>query len=242
MSIEPPTSEDLRRVAEKIGMSLDGEEADAHLAALAPFFAVYSALDALPEELPVSKYPREAIHRPVGDENRWNAWYVKARVRGAESGPLAGKTVAIKDNVMLAGVPLLNGASIFDGYVPEIDATIVARILDAGGEILGKANCECLCASAGSHTGAAGPVENPHRPGYSAGGSSSGSAALVAGGEVDLAIGGDQGGSIRIPAALCGVYGMKPTHGLVPYTGVVPIEPLEAAPELGPGSPAGLAR
>ena len=70
----------------------------------------------------------------------------------------------------------------------------------------------------------AGPVHNPHKRGYSAGGSSSGSAALVAAGEVDMAIGGDQGGSIRMPAAYCGIYGMKPTHGLVPYTGVMPIE------------------
>src|ERR1043166_9399496 len=71
------------------------------------------------------------------------------------------------------------------------------------------------------HTG---PVHNPHKRGYSAGGSSSGSAVLVATGEVDMAIGGDQGGSIRIPSSFCGVYGMKPTHGLVPYTGIMPIE------------------
>jgi amidase len=78
--------------------------------------------------------------------------------------------------------------------------------------------------SGGSHTSAAGPVHNPRKLGYSAGGSSSGSAALLAAGEVDMAIGGDQGGSIRIPAAYCGVYGMKPTHGLVPYTGIMPVE------------------
>src|SRR5207248_4308121 len=71
---------------------------------------------------------------------------------------------------------------------------------------------------------ATGPVHNPHRMGYSAGGSSSGSAAVVALGEVPMALGGDQGGSIRIPAAFCGIYGLKPTHGLVPYTGIMPIE------------------
>lgn len=83
---------------------------------------------------------------------------------------------------------------------------------------------ECLCLSGGSHTNATGLVHNPHRIGYSAGGSSSGSAVLVALGEVDMAIGGDQGGSIRMPASFCGVYGMKPTWGLVPYTGILPIE------------------
>jgi amidase len=97
-------------------------------------------------------------------------------------------------------------------------------MLDAGGTILGKVHCEYFCFSGGSHTSAAGPVQNPRKPGYSAGGSSSGSAAVVAAGDVEMAIGGDQGGSIRIPAAYCGVYGMKPTYGLVPYTGVFPIE------------------
>jgi amidase len=119
---------------------------------------------------------------------------------------------------------MMNGASTLEGYTPDIDATIVTRILDAGGIIVGKAHCEYFCFSGGSHTSAAGPVHNPRKLGYSAGGSSSGSAALLAAGEVDMAIGGDQGGSIRIPAAYCGVYGMKPTHGLVPYTGIMPVE------------------
>lgn len=108
--------------------------------------------------------------------------------------------------------------------MPEIDATLVTRILDAGGTIVGKAHCEYFCVSGGSHTNATGPVHNPHKRGYSAGGSSSGSAVLVALGEVDMAIGGDQGGSIRMPASFSGVYGLKPTHGLVPYTGIMPIE------------------
>jgi amidase len=119
---------------------------------------------------------------------------------------------------------MMNGASTLKGYVPEVDATVVTRLLDAGGTILGKAVCEYFCFSGGSHTSASGPVHNPWRHGYSAGGSSSGSAALVAAGEVDMALGGDQGGSIRMPASYCGIYGLKPTHGLVPYTGIMPIE------------------
>ena len=89
---------------------------------------------------------------------------------------------------------------------------------------MGKAHCEYFCLSGGSHTSAMGPVHNPYKYGYSAGGSSSGSGALVGAGEVDMAIGGDQGGSIRMPSCWSGCYGMKPTHGLVPYTGVMPIE------------------
>jgi amidase len=116
------------------------------------------------------------------------------------------------------------GADLLDGYVPDVDATIVERILDAGGEIAGKAVCEYYCVSGGSHTSSTGPVQNPRKPGYSAGGSSSGSAALVACGEVDMAIGGDQAGSIRIPASHCGIVGLKPTFGLVPYTGIAPLE------------------
>ena len=108
--------------------------------------------------------------------------------------------------------------------MPDVDATIVERILDAGGEIAGKAVCEYYCVSGGSQTSATGPVQNPRKPGYSAGGSSSGSAALVAAGDVDMAIGGDQAGSIRIPASHCGIVGLKPTYGLVPYTGIVPLE------------------
>src|SRR5947207_2492058 len=92
--------------------------------------------------------------------------------------------------------------------------------LDAGGEIAGKAVCEYFCVSGGSHTSSTGPVHNPRKRGYSAGGSSSGSAALVAAGEVDMAMGGDQAGSIRIPASHCGIVGLKPTFGLVPYTGI----------------------
>jgi len=163
-------------------------------------------------------------YRPAGDENRYNAWYVKATIQGAPGGKLAGKTVAVKDNVCVAGVPMMNGASILEGYTPDVDATVVTRLLDAGATIAGKAHCEYYCFSGGSHTSAAGPVHNPHRRGYSAGGSSSGSAALVAAGEVDMAIGGDQGGSIRMPAAYCGIVGMKPTWGLVPYSGIMPIE------------------
>jgi amidase len=186
--------------------------------------AAYHAVEAMADPMPPVKYPRTPGSRPQGAENKYNAWYYKSEVQGAPSGKLKGKRIALKDNICLAGVPMMNGASSLEGYVPDVDATIVTRILDAGGTILGKVHCEYFCFSGGSHTSSAGPVHNPRKMGYSAGGSSSGSAAVVAAGDVEMAIGGDQGGSIRIPAAYCGVYGLKPTHGLVPYTGVFPIE------------------
>ena len=224
MAVREPTADQLLDIAETIGLDLSREDVESFGALIAPNIAAYNLVDAMPDELPPVKYPRTPGRRPTGEENPLNAWYYKTTVKGAPRGKLKGKTVALKDNVMLAGVPMMNGASTLEGYVPEIDATVVSRILDAGGEIAGKAHCESFCLSGGSHTNATGPVHNPHRHGYSAGGSSSGSAALVAAGEVDMAIGGDQGGSIRIPASFCGIYGMKATHGLVPYTGIMPIE------------------
>lgn len=96
----------------------------------------------------------------------------------------------------------------------------MTRLLEAGAEIVGKAVCENMCHSATSHSAATGPVENPFAKGYSSGGSSSGSGVLVALGEVDMSIGADQGGSVRIPACNCGIVGLKPTFGLIPYTGM----------------------
>ena len=105
--------------------------------------------------------------------------YWRCDIKGAPSGKLKGKTVAIKDNTCVAGVPMMNGSRILDGFVPDIDATVVSRILDAGGHIVGKAVCENLCCDGGSFTAATGPVVNPHNETRMAGGSSSGSAALV---------------------------------------------------------------
>jgi amidase len=133
---------------------------------------------------------------------------------------LKGKTVCLKDNICVAGVPCLLGTDTFRDWVPHTDATVVSRIIDAGGVITGKAVCENLSRGAVSATAATGPVHNPYARGYSVGGSSSGTAAIVASGGADMGIGCDQGGSIRIPAALTGLYGFKPTMGLVPYTGI----------------------
>jgi amidase len=223
-TVRLPTIEQLRALAAELHMSMSDAELAVHQTALSPAIDAYNALDQMADELPPVRYPRLPGARPAPEANQYGAWYIKTRVEGAPSGKLKGKQVALKDNICLAGVPMMNGASTLEGYVPDIDATMVARILDAGGTIVGKTVCEYFCFSGGSHTSATGPVHNPHRRGFSAGGSSSGSAAVVAAGEVPMALGGDQGGSIRIPASFCGIYGMKPTHGLVPYSGIMPIE------------------
>ncbi len=224
MTVRRPTHAQLKTIVEDLGMHMSDARIQEFLVLMDDTIKAYDRVDSLPDYLPPVDYPRTSGTRPTGEDNPLNAWYVKTEIRGAPRGPLAGKTVAIKDNVCVAGVPMMNGASTLKGYTPDVDATIVTRLLDAGATIVGKAHCEYFCLSGGSHTNATGPVHNPHKMGFSAGGSSSGSGALVGGGFVDMAIGGDQGGSIRMPASYCGCYGMKPTHGLVPYTGVMPIE------------------
>ncbi|WP_043364174.1 amidase [Belnapia sp. F-4-1] len=223
-TLKLPGIEEWRKVAGELGLNLSDDDLAQHRAALTGSFAAYNLVDQMPDEIPEVTFPRTPGRRPGAEENPHGAWYVKSTVQGASSGKLKGKTIALKDNICLAGVPMMNGASTLEGYVPDVDATVVTRILEAGGSIVGKTVCEYFCFSGGSHTSAPAPVHNPHRMGYSAGGSSSGSAAVVAAGEVPMALGGDQGGSIRMPASFCGIYGMKPTHGLVPYTGIMPIE------------------
>jgi amidase len=224
MTIIRPNLDQMRSVAESLSLSLNDDDLKSFIDLMANSFASYDEIDSIPDYLPVVEYPRTPGYHPGPGENPHNAWYVKTKIKGAREGKLSGKSVAVKDNVAIAGVPMMNGASILEGYTPDVDATIVTRLLDAGAVITGKSQCEYYCFSGGSHTGAQGPVHNPHKHGYSAGGSSSGSAALLAAGEVDLAVGGDQGGSIRTPSAYCGVVGLKPTWGLIPYTGAMPIE------------------
>jgi amidase len=224
MTVRRPTLEQMKTLIAGLNMTMSDAEVQDYMTEMEGSMLAYDRIDSLPDYLPKVKYPRTPGYRPSQSDNPLNAWYVKAEVKGASSGPLEGKKIVLKDNVCLAGVPMMNGSSTLEGYVPDLDATIVTRMLDAGATIVGKAHCEYFCLSGGSHTNATGPVHNPWRMGWMTGGSSSGTAALVASGEVEMGIGGDQGGSIRMPASLCGIYGMKPTHGLVPYTGVMPIE------------------
>lgn len=178
-----------------------------------------------PDYQPVPDFdssPRNDIYLPAKPDNPLGAWAYRCTCTHSHpsSDLLKDKTICLKDNIAMAGVPCLLGTDTFTGWVPKTDATVVTRILAHGGTIAGKAVCENLSRGAVSATAASGPVDNPYAKGYSAGGSSSGTAALVASGAVDMGIGCDQGGSIRIPASLCGLYGFKPTTGLVPYTGI----------------------
>src|SRR5258708_23454029 len=224
MAVRRPNAKELQQAARELGLNLSDADAVSFHGLMQGQLDAYDLVDDMVAPLPEVKYPRAPGVRPQPDDNPYGAWAVKPRIQGARLGKLTGKRVASKDNVCVAGVPMMNGASILEGYVPEIDATIVTRMLDEGADILGKSVCEYYCASGGSHTSANGVVENPTVPGHNAGGSSSGSTALVMANLVDMATGGDQGGSIRIPASYGGAVGLKPTHGLVPYTGIFAVE------------------
>lgn len=216
----PVGSGEVRQAAARLGLALGEEEYGPLAEEVGSLIGEVRRMDSIADHLPAVTHPRTSGYRPPPEEDSLHAWYWKSDIPGAAGGPLSGLTFAVKDNICVSGVPMMNGASFLEGYVPEIDASVVSRLLDAGAIFKGKATCEYLCFAGDSDTNATGPTDNPHRPGYSAGGSSSGSAALVAAGEVDFALGCDQGGSIRMPAHFCGVVGMKPTWGLVPYTGI----------------------
>jgi amidase len=222
--VPKPTAEELARVAERIGYRSALDSIDEYAALVSAMLEAYDAVDAVDEEPVLATRERVDTRVPTAEEDPHHTWYVRTSIRGAATGPLAGARLAVKDSVMVAGVPMMNGADLLEGYVPDVDATVVTRALEAGAEIVGKTACEYFCLSGGSHTNAHGPTHNPHRHGWSAGGSSSGSAVAVATGEADMALGADQAGSIRMPASFTGVVGLKPTYSLVPYTGIAPIE------------------
>ena len=219
-----PTLDELRADAQAVGVNLSDSELKAvHAYAADCLKTAERVTKALPPPAPPKYGPRQST-RPAPSDNPLNAWYVTASIKGAPTGPLAGKRIAIKDNVCVAGLPMMNGSKVLEGFVPDTDATVVTRLLDAGAEIAGKSVCESFCMDFGSHTADTGFVYNPHDRTRTTGGSSSGSAALVASGAVDMAIGCDEGGSIRVPSAFCGIVGLKPSWGLVPFTGIFPLE------------------
>ncbi|MGN6869299.1 MAG: amidase family protein [Solirubrobacteraceae bacterium] len=217
--LRPPTPDDLARAAEREHLNLSLEECRELAPFAADFVRAFDDVEELPDlQVPV-RYPRTPGSRPTPEEDPVNAFVRVLEIQGAPDGPLAGRRIGVKDNIAVAGVPVANGSRTLS-YTPVQDAVVVERILDAGGFIAGKLNQDDFSASGFGDTSVFGPARNPVNPARSAGGSSSGSSAAVAAGLIDMALGVDTGGSVRMPAAACGLVGMKPTHGLVPTFGL----------------------
>lgn len=145
---------------------------------------------------------------------------------GSIDGILSGIRVAVKDNIMVKGFPMNCGSRILNGHVPHEDATCIKLLKAAGVKIIGKTAMDEFGMGSNNIHGSHGPVFNPRfiaRPDgpFSAGGSSGGSAAAVASGECQLGIGSDTGGSVRLPASYCGIYGFKPSYGRISRHGLV---------------------
>jgi amidase len=229
MPLQRPEADEVVALAERLGIHLTSSETRIFTDRLK------SQVDSLEEFLelrieearpPLRHLKRDPGRRPTAAEDPLNAFIRKCEVRGTDDGPLAGRRVGLKDHIAVAGVPMSNGSYFLDGYTPDFDASVVTRLLDAGATIVGKMNMEDFSYGGPGVSGVGdfGRPLNPHNRDHVTGGSSSGAAAAVVAGDIDIALGGDQGGSIRIPAAWSGCVGLKATHGLIPHSGVFGLE------------------
>jgi amidase len=224
--VSAPMDADIDRLASPWGFTIPSDQRGDCLAILD---VVYTVLDGLGE---VSDFagpgrtasdgrastPADRGSDPLNAVRRW------CQVPGRSTGPLAGFRVGVKDSISVAGIPMSCGSHFLRELTPTKDSTVVKRILGAGGSIVATLNMDDFAFSGGGESSAYGPVRNPFSHDHSAAGSSGGSAAALYYDGVDVTLGCDQGGSIRLPAGWCGVLGLKPTHGLVPYTGIAGID------------------
>lgn len=154
-----------------------------------------------------------------------NAIVRNINVVGPSRGRLSGMRFSVKDSVAIGEIPMTCGSAALQKFVPTGDSSVVCRLLDEGAAIAAVTNMDDLAFAGSGETSVYGPTLNPFDRNLLAGGSSGGAAASLYYGDHDVAVGTDQGGSVRVPASWCGVLGFKPTHGMIPYTGVAAMEP-----------------
>src|SRR5258707_14301914 len=180
MALPVPSAEELKKIARENHIELRPEELDALESMMPAQMAILDQIDALaatPSESVARYRDRKAGTRPSPKDDPLNAIVTRCSVKGASSGPLKGKRVAVKDSVSVAGIPASGGSSVLKGYVGESDATIVSRMLVAGAEIVATLNRDDFALSGDGRTSTYGPAPNPHKPEYFTGGSSFGLAA-----------------------------------------------------------------
>ncbi len=215
----------VQTAASHLGVTLSEADAAVYQQHLASTLGEYDEfVQARIETAPPPRFPgaREPGYRPGPDEDSNVAWMWKCEIAGSDSGLLAGKRISYKDHIAVAGIPTTFGAFALEGFVPDYDATVTSRALAAGGTIVGKNVMNGLAGGFGFGGGVGdfGRPLNPHDSDHLTGGSSSGSAVALVRGEADISFGGDQGGSIRIPASWSGCIGLKPTFGLLSHFGI----------------------
>jgi amidase len=226
MSLRRPTRKDLLEVASANHLSLSDDEERAYAMLFDEFLPRFEELEGMPD--PVDPRPEPSGMRadwpPTAAENPYNAIIRRCLIRGSPEGPLTGKRIGLKDNISVAGVEMTLGSTVLRDFRPARDATVTTRLLAAGADIVAILNMDAFAYSGAGDTSRDGPTLNPHDKARLAGGSSGGAAAALFHDDIDITFGTDQGGSIRIPASWCGVVGLKPTYGLVPYTGISGID------------------
>jgi Asp-tRNA(Asn)/Glu-tRNA(Gln) amidotransferase A subunit family amidase len=213
-------AEQVARYAERAGVDVAADAA----AALAEQFAEQDAALAALADLEPEAPPDRESWTPGEDEDPLGAWLARCDLaREDADGQLSGLTVGLKDNVAVAGVPMTCGSPLLAerDYRPREDATVTERLLDAGARVVGKTNMDEFAFGGDRDTMRLRLARNPHDPERQPGSSSAGSGVAAATGAVDLAVGSDTGGSVRFPAAWCGVAGVKPSRGLVSHDGFV---------------------
>lgn len=215
------TESEVMELADEFMVELDGEEAERVTSDVNSYLDSLDLVDQIPVGESDGAWENRSWADPVSNPD--NAIAVRCSVpgSGSDSRDLEGVSVGVKDIIMVAGVPMQCSSAMMRGFIPGSDATVVSRLLAHGADITAMTNADEFAASGRGTTNYTGPIRNPHDPDRVAGGSSGGSGVAVAKEIVDVALGTDTGGSIRIPAGLCGVVGLKPTYGLVPLGGVV---------------------